>query len=145
MDSIEVVEETTPENPRERSFLGLKTDPLIFLSATGFIVVFVIATIAFGKRAQETFTTIAGSLLTNLGWMYIGGVSLAFLFLIAVFASRFGRVKLGDDDDDPEHSLPVWFAMLFAGGTGAVLMFWGVAEPINHFYNVPRGDVESQT
>lgn len=145
MDSIKVVEETTPDNPKDRSFLGLKTDPLIFLASTGFIIVFVVATIALGKRAQETFTSIAGSLLTNVGWMYIGGVSLAFLFLISIFVSRFGRVKLGDDDDEPEHSLPVWFAMLFAGGTGAVLMFWGVAEPINHYYNVPKGDVDSQT
>lgn len=145
MDSTKVVEETTPDNPQERPFLGLKTDPLIFLSATSFIAVFVVATIALGKRAQETFASIAGSLLTNLGWMYIGGVSLAFLFLITVFVSRFGRVKLGDDDDEPEHSLPVWFGMLFAGGTGAVLMFWGVAEPINHYYNVPQNNVDSQT
>ncbi|MEJ5928957.1 BCCT family transporter [Corynebacterium sp. H128] len=145
MDSIKVVEESSPENPAEKRFLGLKTDPFIFLVATGFIVVFVAGTIIFGARAQQAFSTIAGSLLTNLGWMYIAGVSLGLIFLIAVFVSRFGRVKLGDDDDEPEHSLPVWFAMLFAGGTGAVLMFWGVAEPINHFYNVPRADMESGT
>ncbi|MFV8380697.1 BCCT family transporter [Corynebacterium hindlerae] len=145
MDSIKVVNQATPENPNDKKFLGLKTDPVIFLVATGFIIVFVIGTVIAGKKAQATFSNIAGGLLTNLGWMYIGGVSLAFLFLIAVFVSRFGRVRLGDDDDEPEHPLPVWFAMLFAGGTGAVLMFWGVAEPINHFYNVPRADVDSQT
>lgn len=145
MDSIKVVEDSVPTSKNEKRFLGLKTDPFIFLLATGFTVVFVVATIIFGKRAQEAFTAIAGGLLTNLGWMYIGGVSLGFVFLVAVFVSRFGRVRLGDDDDEPEHSLPVWFAMLFAGGTGAVLMFWGVAEPINHYHNVPRGDVEPHT
>ncbi|WP_420830275.1 BCCT family transporter [Corynebacterium uropygiale] len=126
----------------QRPFLGIKSDPFIFLSASIFIIAFVILTIVLGDRARTTFTTIAQGLLKNLGWMYIGGVSLMFIFLIGIFASRYGRVKLGDDDDEPEHSLPAWFAMLFAGGVGAVLMFWGVAEPINHVYNVPRADVE---
>ncbi|MDL4864752.1 BCCT family transporter, partial [Halomonas elongata] len=35
-----------------------------------------------------------------------------------------------------------WFTMLFAGGIGTVLMFWGVAEPIFHFSTPPHGDIE---
>lgn len=35
--------------------------------------------------------------------------------------------------------------MLFAGGIGTVLMFWGVAEPISHFANPPRPDVDPFT
>ncbi|WP_224400721.1 BCCT family transporter [Corynebacterium poyangense] len=136
------MDNTPGGNKRNKPFLGIKSDPVIFLGASLFIVVFVIATILLGERARVAFTDIAQTLLTNLGWMYIGGVSVMLIFLIAVFASRYGRVKLGDDEDEPEHSLPVWFAMLFAGGVGAVLMFWGVAEPINHVYNVPRADVE---
>src|SRR5699024_5017329 len=73
---------------------------------------------------------------------YVGGVSLILVFLIGIFASRYGRVKLGDDDDEPEHRLVVWFSMLFAGGVGAVLMFWGVAEPMNHAFNVPMVNEE---
>lgn len=84
MDSIKVVNQATPENPNDKRFLGLKTDPVVFLVATGFIIVFVIGTIIAGQKAQVAFSNIAGGLLTNLGWMYIGGVSLAFLFLIAV-------------------------------------------------------------
>src|SRR5699024_724175 len=34
----------------------------------------------------------------------------------------------------------VWFAMLFAAGLGATLMFWGAAEPLHHSFNPPRGD-----
>ncbi|AKK03654.1 BCCT family transporter [Corynebacterium epidermidicanis] len=143
--STTIVDDQEPVNPNEKRFLGLKTDPVIFLVSAGFILAFVLATIILGETAKNFFTGVAGWLLTNLGWMYIGGVSLAFIFLIAVFVSRYGSVRLGDDDDEPEYSLPVWFAMLFAGGTGAVLMFWGVAEPINHYYNVPRKDADSMT
>lgn len=120
----------------------LQSDPVIFLGAVGVIVGFVVATTVAGARARDFFAAGADWLLTNLGWMYIGGISVAFLFLIAVAISRYGRVKLGDDDDEPEHSFPIWFCMLFAAGLGAVLMFWGVAEPLNHAYNVPKGDAE---
>lgn len=133
---------TEPEGKNKK---GLKSDPFIFSISVGFIVVFVIATIALGEKARTTFSAIAGWLLENLGWMYIGGVSLVFIFLMGIFASRYGRVKLGDDDDDPEHTLIVWFCMLFAGGVGAVLMFWGVAEPINHAFNVPMANEESMS
>lgn len=80
--------------------------------------------------------------MRTTGWLYIGGVSMIFIFLVGIFVSRFGRLRLGDDGDEPEHSLISWFSMLFAGGVGAVLMFWGVAEPLNHATNVPRQDAD---
>lgn len=126
----------------ERQVFGLKTDPMIFLVGIGVILAFVLTTIAFGTNIQPYFAATAESLLTNLGWLYIGGVSFVFIFLIGIFMSSYGRLRLGDDDDEPEHSLLAWFSMLFAGGIGAVLMFWGVAEPINHIYNPPMNNVE---
>ncbi|WP_053545409.1 BCCT family transporter [Corynebacterium deserti] len=140
--SSKIAIEADPEEKRPRR---LKSDPFIFSLAVGIIVVFVIATIWLGDTARDAFTEISGWLLGNLGWMYIGGVSLVLIYLIGIFVSRYGRVKLGDDDDEPEHSLIVWFGMLFAGGVGAVLMFWGVAEPINHAYNVPMANEESMS
>lgn len=60
---------TEPEGKNKK---GLKSDPFIFSISVGFIVVFVIATIALGEKARTTFSAIAGWLLENLGWMYIG-------------------------------------------------------------------------
>ena len=117
-------------------------DPLIFGLSVGFIGVFVLATIIFKGRAREFFSAIAGWLLSNLNWMYIGGVSISFLFLIGIFVSHFGRMRLGGDGEQPEHSTASWFAMLFAGGIGSVLMFFGVAEPLNHVTNVPMQDTQ---
>ncbi|WIM70276.1 BCCT family transporter [Corynebacterium suedekumii] len=126
----------------KRNLFGLKSDPGIFLGAAGCILVFVVSTIILGATARDAFTVISGGLMTYFGWMYIGGVSLVFIFLLGVFVSRYGRLKLGDDDEDPRYPLPVWFSMIFAGGVGAVLMFWGVAEPINHAFNVPMANAD---
>ncbi|CAA0125388.1 Glycine betaine transporter BetL [Halioglobus japonicus] len=51
----------------------------------------------------------------------------------------YGSIRLGRDDEQPEFSFTSWIAMLFAGGMGAGLLFWGVAEPVTHFDNPPTG------
>lgn len=49
----------------------------------------------------------------------------------------YGSIRLGRDDEEPDFSFASWIAMLFAGGMGAGLLFWGVAEPVIHFGNPP--------
>lgn len=78
--------------------------------------------------------------LASTGWMYLA-LCTAFLFLSAWLAlGKYGKVRLGPDDSTPEFSTVSWLAMLFAGGMGAGLVFWGVAEPLTHFAH-PPGDV----
>ncbi len=113
-----------------------------FYTSVGFIALFVGLTVIFGDRAREAYSSVSTALMNNFSWFYIGGVSLVLVFLIVVFVSKYGNLRLGDDDDEPEYTLPVWFAMLFAAGMGATLMFWGAAEPLHHAYNPPRGDYE---
>lgn len=127
---------------RKRS---LQTDPLIFGASLGFVVLFVAATLAFGDRARAVYADVSGFLMDHFTWMYIGGISAVLIFLIVIFVSRFGNMRLGDDEDEPEYSYPVWFAMLFAAGMGATLMFWGAAEPLHHAYSPPRGDMDSMS
>ena len=123
--------------------LRLKTDPGIFLVTVGTIVAFVVITILFGDWVGEVFGVASSWIMTNLGWFYIFGVTAFLFFLIWVAMSRFGHVRLGADGEEPEHSTLAWFGMLFAAGIGTILMFWGVAEPISHFANPPRGGMEA--
>jgi len=123
--------------------LGLRTSPRIFFGAAFIAVLFVVGTILFTDQVDAAFAGASGWIMTNLGWFYIFGVTLFLLFLVYLAVGRFGRVRLGDIK--PEHSGPTWFAMLFAAGIGSILMFWGVAEPINHYANPPMQDAEGQT
>ncbi|MBB1018245.1 BCCT family transporter [Dietzia sp. DQ11-71] len=122
--------------------LRLKTDPGVFLTTVGIILAFVVITFLAGDWVGRVFGTASGWIMTNLGWFYILGVTTFLGFLIWVAMSRFGHVRLGGDDELPEHSTLSWFGMLFAAGIGTILMFWGVAEPISHFATPPRGGVE---
>lgn len=90
---------------------------------------------------DSVFSELLGSITRNFGWFYLwvvlGLVVLAFFLAV----SRYGDLKLGDEDDEPEFSVGAWFSMLFAAGMGIGLVFWAVAEPVSHFVSAPPGVV----
>lgn len=125
--------------------LGLKTTPGIFFPAAGFIILFSLITIAFPQPMIKVFGAVSNWIITYLGWFYVLGTVFFGVFLVYVCLSRFGRIKLGPDDSEPEHSNLSWFGMTFAAGVGAVLMFWGASEPLTHFAKPPYDGVEPQS
>lgn len=99
----------------------------------------------FPNAMSDGIGAVSDFIITYLGWVYTLGIVIFFVFLIYMACSRFGRIKIGDDDAEPEYSGLAWFGMLFAAGVGAVLLFWGAAEPITHFANPPYDGVEPQS
>ncbi|MGB3827496.1 MAG: BCCT family transporter [Ornithinimicrobium sp.] len=118
--------------------LGLRTDPVIFFWSAGLMIAILILLLLFPEPIADAFGSGRDWVVTNLGWFFILGVSSWLVFLIWVAFSKYGAIRLGGNDSRPAYSSVSWFAMLFAGGIGTVLMFWGVAEPISHFDNPPR-------
>ena len=125
--------------------LGLRTTPAIFFYSALIVLLFSVLTMTLPGPMLGIFGQAADFLMTYLGWFYILGATGFFVFLLYMAASRFGRVKLGPDDSKPAYSTPTWFGMMFAAGVGSLLMFWGIAEPINHFAVPPRPGVEPGT
>ncbi|HEY4615855.1 MAG TPA: dephospho-CoA kinase, partial [Citricoccus sp.] len=122
--------------------LGLRTGPAIFFVSAAIIVVFTVAMVLFPGPLQGAFGVVSSFLRYEAGWFYTLGTTLLVLTAVGLAVSRYGRVKLGADDAEPEYSGLAWFGMLFAAGVGAVLMFWGVAEPMNHYANPPMYGTE---
>jgi glycine betaine transporter len=84
--------------------------------------------------AVQALTSVA---LESLDWFFL--LLATFLLIAALYLalSRFGRLRLGNDDETPEFSTASWLSMLFAAGMGSGLLFWGAAEPITHFQDPP--------
>ena len=53
--------------------------------------------------------------------------------------SRYGKIRIGGADAQPEFSYWAWFSMLFSAGMGIGLVFYSVAEPIFHYISPPYG------
>jgi choline-glycine betaine transporter len=95
----------------------------------------------FGAVAQYLFLLAT----TNFGWFYLISVFVVILFLIGVAISKYGRVRLGGEDEKPEFPFFTWIGMLFSTGLGVGLVFWGVAEPMSHFFEPPFAAIDSQS
>ena len=80
-----------------------------------------------------------GWVVHNMGWLFSLVASGCVLFVIWLAASKFGRIPLGRDDEEPEFKTVSWIAMMFSAGMGIGLMFYGVSEPLSHFVKPPPG------
>jgi choline-glycine betaine transporter len=69
----------------------------------------------------------------TLTWIYMATQQIWVLFLIVLYCSRLGGMKLGHPNDQPEFPAASWFMMMFSAGIGIGLFFFGVAEPLLHY------------
>lgn len=92
---------------------------------------------------KNSFTTVmngvSGFLIDYFSWFYVAAMIVFVVFSVSIACSRYGTIKLGPDESEPEYSTASWFAMLFGAGMGVGLVFWGVSEPISHFAAPPDG------
>lgn len=117
----------------------LITAPRVFIPAAGLLLLFVAITAVFPEKAGEWIGKANETVVQDLGWWYIAVVTGFVFFSLWIALSHLGNITLGKDGEDPEFGLGSWFAMLFAAGMGIGLVFWGVAEPLNHYATPPPG------
>tara|TARA_R100001143_G_scaffold56025_1_gene52406 strand:- start:217 stop:1770 length:1554 start_codon:yes stop_codon:yes gene_type:complete len=107
--------------------------------SAGVILLIVMWGIIAPQSLGSIFDELLGFITVTFGWLYLW-IVLGLVVVAGLLAfSRYGDLKLGAEDEDPEFSLHSWFAMLFAAGMGIGLVFWGVAEPISHYGSPPPG------
>jgi choline/glycine/proline betaine transport protein len=116
-------------------FKGL--NPTMTLISMMVIIAFVLFGSFWTEIAADIFKVLRVYIISGLKWYYIGIVAFFLFFVLWLLFSRYGNIRLGDDDSQPEFSYFSWFAMLFSAGMGIGLVFWSIAEPINHFQSNP--------
>ncbi|NJK36558.1 MAG: BCCT family transporter [Oscillatoriales cyanobacterium SM2_3_0] len=106
--------------------------PVVALGSAGLIVIFIVATLMFQPQAEVAFSAIQNLIATSMGWFLILVVNIYLGVVIFLALSKFGKIRLGGAQAQPEFSTFAWFAMLMSAGMGIGLMFWSVAEPVFH-------------
>jgi choline/glycine/proline betaine transport protein/glycine betaine transporter len=112
-------------------------DPLIFWVSASLTVLFVLWSIVLPQSMERVINAVFTWTTEGWGWLYLWT---AFLLVAACFVlmlTRFGGMKLGRPDDQPEFSNFSWFAMLFGSAIAAGIVFWGPAEPAYHYMSPP--------
>ena len=123
-----------------RKAAWIQVNPPVFFISAGLILAFVLFGALFTDQASRLFVAVQAAITVDFGWFYVVSVAGFLLFILFLMFSRYGDVKLGPDDSEPEYSYVSWFAMLFSAGMGIGLLFFGVAEPIQHYAHPPAGE-----
>ena len=114
-----MTEPVPSDAPQPAAGRKAEINPPVFFVSAGLILAFAL----FGALAPETanrvFTTVQALIVADFGWFYIAAVAGFLIFAIFLMFSRYGDVKLGPDDSEPDYSYPSWFAMLFSAGWGS--------------------------
>ncbi|KXS42251.1 MAG: high-affinity choline transport protein [Methanolobus sp. T82-4] len=104
----------------------------VFSVSAALVLFFVIMGVFFTKKLTDIFTSLQDLIVSNFGWFYILSVAFFLIFVIWLYLSPYGTIRLGNSSDRPEYRDTTWFAMLFSAGMGIGLLFYSVAEPIIH-------------
>jgi len=111
-------------------------------------VLIAVLVIVFGAIYSKELGTISAIFMqwvsSRFGWLYIWSIVIFCVFLAWISFSKYGKIKLGGDNEKPEFSNFSWYSMLFCGSTGIGLVFWSIAEPLSH-YSMPPVGIEPGT
>ncbi len=111
--------------------------------------IFIFILVLLGALKKDQFGAVSERLYhfttDNFGWFYLLAVFIVIVFLVGLAISKFGAIRLGGDTERPEYSFFTWIGMLFSAGFGVGLVFWGVAEPMSHYFKSPLAGIEAQT
>ncbi len=120
--------------PGENNWSGYGFDlhPQVTIYSVLFLVLFISLTLVFPNRAETFFEGVMSSITINVGWFFVVVVNIIVIAALVFAFGRYGNLKIGGSDAEPEFSKFAWFAMLLSAGMGIGLLFWSVAEPITH-------------
>ena len=123
------------KEPGEDNWEGFGFDihPHVTISSSLVLAVFIVLTLMFQDKAAAVADSALAWMSSGFGWFFILAANI-FIGAALFFAfSRFGKIRIGGSDAQPEFSTPAWYAMLLSAGMGIGLMFWSVGEPMFHY------------
>jgi glycine betaine transporter len=112
---------------------------MVFYISIALVILFVLWGVLSPQHLSETAGQMLGFTTEKFGWFYLLAAFAFLVFALYLAFSKYGKIRLGKDEDRPEYSNVTWFAMLFSAGMGIGLVFWGVAEPMFHYMAPPMG------
>ena len=116
----------------------------VFIISLMITMIFSIVGILVRDSFLERANALMSFLKNNFSWMYLLIMMFFVIFCLIIAFSKFGKIRLGSDDEKPEYSTISWFSMLFCAGMGVGLVFWGISEPLSHYVS-PITGIEPQT
>ena len=117
----------------------------VFWVSIGLITAFVLWAALAPEHLSGTMSAASNWAAEHIGWSYLLVTGLCILLMLYLGFSRFGQIRLGQDNDRPQYSTWAWIAMILGAVMGIGLISYGAAEPMTHFMSPPHGRAEPGT
>ena len=116
-----------------------KIDLAVFLPSLFIVLLAGAYLVFFPQQAAVTASAAMAFVTSQFGWLFmlVGGG----FFVVALWLAfgRYGQVKLGLPEDEPEFPEITWAAMMFSAGIGIGLVSWAFVEPVYYLSTPPLG------
>ena len=135
LPTVSIYDDPEEHVPGENNWkkYGLDIHPHVTFFSVAILISFILLTLMYQEESKAFFSELLKSITTGAGWFFILSANLFVIAALYFAFSRFGTIRIGGKGAKPEFSTPAWFAMLLSAGMGIGLMFWSVAEPLNHY------------
>ncbi|ANP76004.1 choline transporter [Vibrio crassostreae 9CS106] len=112
-------------------------DKPTFFGAIALLLTIVFPLILFPAQGADWIAVAKTFMTDQLGFLYLALGLAACAFMVYVVFSDMGQIKLGEADEEPEFKTASWAAMLFCGGIGASILYWGCIEWAYYYQSPP--------
>lgn len=116
-----------------------RIDRFTFFSVLLIVVGVTLPLVLFPEQGADWVAQAKGFITDKFGVFYLMLGVMAVLFVIYISFSDIGNIKLGKPEDEMEFSTGSWAAMMFCGGIGASILYWGIIEWAYYYQGPPFG------
>ncbi len=123
----------------KKIFRDIETN--VFFPAFFVLVIIIVLIYLVPEKIKAVISVLFVFCTDKMGWLFMITCLVSFGFLIWMSMGRYGNVKLGDEDEEPQYKELSWIAMLFTAGVGTSIVILGFLEPV-YYVSAPPFDLE---
>lgn len=103
----------------------------IFIPSASISFIAAMLMIFIPDKAKSVIDKAFYFLTHEIGWIFLIAVLALFIISLYIAFSKYGKIKLGRDDEPKQYSNFAWIAMVFTAGMSIAVILLGFMEPIN--------------
>ena len=108
------------------------------------VVSAIVPLILFPEASAEILEKVLATITHKLGFLFLWFTFAVFGVLLWFAFGRYGLVRFGGPDAEPEFRTISWVGMLFCAGIGTSLLYWATIEWV-YYYQAPPFGIEPES